>query len=444
MSLADKASETQSSRVHDEKDPAIAASVRDLTNANPLDVAIVDATGNQVTSFGGGTQYTEGDTDASITGMAALMEGAADTLLPIQGTLVDGLLVNLGTNNDITVASLPLPSGAATETTLSDILTELTQKTEPANTQLVDVTDEPTRDLGKVDVASLDQYTPVSGRLPVDGSGVIQPVSAASLPLPAGAATSAAQLPNSHDVTIDNAAGAAAVNIQDGGNAITVDGTVAVSSGGGGVQYTEGDADASITGNAILWETAGNILTPVSVGAPLPVNLISSTPSIKVAGILDDDAPETGIFPVIVGGHAKSPDGTTPGTVSAEDDVARFITDLNRRQYVNPVSPWLWSYHEDSSSALTDASVQADPGDGFSIYVTDIIVSTGAATALNIFFEEGATKVLGPYYLEAVAGRGLAIHFVTPKKITASTALTVTTSAAIAHSIDVMGFIANV
>jgi len=36
------------------------------------------------------------------------------------------------------------------------------------------------------------------------------------------------QLPDGHNVTIDNASGAAAVNIQDGGNSITVDGTVAV------------------------------------------------------------------------------------------------------------------------------------------------------------------------------------------------------------------------
>jgi hypothetical protein len=32
-----------------------------------------------------------------------LMEGAADTLLPVQGTVADGLLVNLGSNNDVTV-----------------------------------------------------------------------------------------------------------------------------------------------------------------------------------------------------------------------------------------------------------------------------------------------------------------------------------------------------
>lgn len=86
--------------------------------------------------------------------------------------------------------------------------------------------------------------------------------------------------------------------------------------------------------------------------------------------------------------------------------------------------------------------MHALPGAGLSLYVTDIKFSTGAATAFNIFFEEGAATVLGPWYLEAVAGRGAAITFQTPKKITANTALTVTTSAAIAHSIDVTGFIA--
>lgn len=101
----------------------------------------------------------------------------------------------------------------------------------------------------------------------------------------------------------------------------------------------------------------------------------------------------------------------------------------------------LWSYHENSSSSLTDVVVQTAPGTGFSLYVTDIVASTGAATALNIFFEEGATTVLGPYYLEAVSGRGLAIQFRTPKKITENTALTVTTSAAIAHGIDVIGYV---
>ena len=61
----------------------------------------------------------------------------------------------------VSASSLPLPTGAATESTLS----------------------------------SIDTKTPslVSGRVPVDGSGVTQPISAALLPLPTGAATAANQ-----------------------------------------------------------------------------------------------------------------------------------------------------------------------------------------------------------------------------------------------------------
>ena len=49
--------------------------------------------------------------------------------------------------------------------------------------------------------------------------------------LPTGAATVANQLPDGHNVTIDNSTGAAAVNIQDGGNSITIDGTVTANLG---------------------------------------------------------------------------------------------------------------------------------------------------------------------------------------------------------------------
>jgi hypothetical protein len=51
------------------------------------------------------------------------------------------------------------------------------------------------QDTGNTSLASIDSKTPtlVGGRQPVDGSGVTQPVSAAALPLPTGAATSALQ-----------------------------------------------------------------------------------------------------------------------------------------------------------------------------------------------------------------------------------------------------------
>ena len=173
------------------------------------------------------------------------------------------------------------------------------------------------------------------------------------------------------------------------------------------------------------------------------VTLAAGTNTNEVVGDVAHDVAAAG-NPVLLAGIAQDMDDTAPpNQVSAEADATRLATDRDGAQFVRPFGPRMWSYHENSSDALTDASVHTAPAAGLSLYVTDIIVSTGAATAMNVFLEEGASTVLGPWYLEAVAGRGLALHFVTPKKITAATALTITTSAAIAHSIDITGWIAQ-
>ena len=103
--------------------------IRDLTFAADK----VDVSGSTVTETNSSaiktavetidnTVYTEGDTDATITGNASMMEAAGNTLVPIQGTVADGLLVNLGANNDITVTSSALPTGASTAANQSTII----------------------------------------------------------------------------------------------------------------------------------------------------------------------------------------------------------------------------------------------------------------------------------------------------------------------------------
>lgn len=164
---------------------------------------------------------------------------------------------------------------------------------------------------------------------------------------------------------------------------------------------------------------------------------------LKVMGPYAHDSAVGAIGPVPIGAVSQNMDDTAPPSrVSAEGDSVRLTADRDGGLFVHPHGPQIWDYHVDGSSALTDATVHAAPGAGLSLYVTDIVFSSGAATAINAFLEEGATTVLGPYYLEAVAGRGVALHFQTPKKITANTALTITTSAAIAHSVDITGFVA--
>lgn len=245
------------------------------------------------------------------------------------------------------------------------------------------------------------------------------------------------------------------VSIDDNGSTITVDGTV-------DTELTTGDLDtgagtdtravvglvgsASGGGQLIPGSSTDGLL--VNLGAnndvtgTVTANLAAGTNTNEVVGDAAHDAAVAG-NPVLVCGVAQDNDDTAPpNRVSAESDATRLATDRDGTLHVHTYGPQIWSYHEDSSNALTDASVHAAPGAGLSLYVTDIVCSTGAATAMNIFFEEGTTKVLGPWYLEAVAGRGLAIHFGTPKKITANTALTVTTSAAIAHSVDITGYTA--
>ncbi len=116
----------------------------------------------------------------------------------------------LGFNSDsakayLTNTSLPLPTGASTsalQTTGNSILSSIDSKITAVNTGAVVVSSSvlPTgaatsalQTTGNDSLSSIDGKTAtlVSGRVPVDGSAVTQPISAASLPLPAGAATQA-------------------------------------------------------------------------------------------------------------------------------------------------------------------------------------------------------------------------------------------------------------
>lgn len=231
-----------------------------------------------------------------------------------------------------------------------------------------------------------------------------------------------------------NANGALKVEVFSG-ETLPVSGTVTAGLAAG----TNNIGDVDILSIAAGDNNIGN----VDVVTLPNVTLAAGTNTNEVVGDAAHDAAAAG-NPVLVAGVAQDTDDTAPpNRVSAESDATRFATDRDGSLFVRPHGPQVWSYHVDGSSALTDTSVHAAPGAGLSLYVTDVMISLGAATALNVFFEEGASKVLGPWYLEAVNGRSIHVRFATPKKITANTALTVTSSAAVAHAIDVTGFTAQ-
>lgn len=279
--------------------------------------------------------------------------------------MADNVVANVGVGgatfatDDVTGIHYPLTKLAWGALDVANMVDDATGKRVPIKvaestvTLTTDPTDRAARDLGKVDVALLDQYTPEDvdsgvgtvNAIPVilktvaaggaalgvaatpmrtDPTGTTtQPVSAASLPLPTGASTAAKQpalgtagTPSADvlsvqgvaamtalkvdgsavtqpvsgtvtaaaqpgvdigDVTINNTAGAAAVNVQDGGNSLTVDGTVAVS---GTVtvdsELTTADLDTGVGTDTravvglVRAESGGGVL--VGSANPLPIS----------------------------------------------------------------------------------------------------------------------------------------------------------------------------
>lgn len=181
---------------------------------------------------------------------------ASADVITVQGraSMVALVVDGSGVTQPVSAASLPLPTGAATAAK------------QPA--------------LGTAGTASADVIT-VQGRasmtpLVVDGSGVTQPVSAVSLPLPALAATSTKQSDGSQKTQVVDGSGnvigatsnALDINIKSG-NPTTI---AATQSGTWTVQPGN-------TANTTAWKVDGSAVTqPVSaVALPLPALAATST-----------------------------------------------------------------------------------------------------------------------------------------------------------------------
>jgi hypothetical protein len=182
------------------------------------------------------------------------------------------------------------------------------------------------------------------------------------------------------------------VNIADGGNIITVDGTITADAGAG--TFTAGGVaahDAAVSGN-----------------------------------------------PLLVGAYAETPADSAPGNqVSADADTTRLSTDRDGALYTHPHPPRIWHVAAEQTTAQTDTSVKAAPGAGLSLYITDIYVA--AEGAVDITFEEGTTTAKFKYYAGG-EGDGVSKEFRVPIKLTANTALTVTTSVAVTVFYTVCGY----
>lgn len=266
------------------------ADVLDLTNSNPLTVAIVDSSGNQISSFGGGTQYTEGDTDASITGTAMLWEDTSDTLravsaakpLPVNiisgagsgGTaMADDAAFTVGTTNVTPIAGIYRSTrdsvdnndaGAIAMTEKRGILASLET---PSGDSAMDETNDAVRvnivtgtlNVGQSGGWATTVTTLEGGAVAHDSADIYNPLKIG------GHAKATAPTAVSADGDMVNAwfdlngrqaifDGGGNISIDDGGNTITVDGTVAATQSGSWnattyPQQWNGSAFEAILGN---------------------------------------------------------------------------------------------------------------------------------------------------------------------------------------------------
>jgi len=108
-------------------------------------------------------------------------------------------------------------------------------------------------------VATAAAQLPDGHNVTVDNASIV--VTATNLDCQSGGAdmaTAAGQLADGHNVTVDNSTGGAAVNIQDGGNSITIDGTVT--------------ANLGATDNAVLDDIAAKLAPHTTNGHSFYLN----------------------------------------------------------------------------------------------------------------------------------------------------------------------------
>jgi hypothetical protein len=368
------------------------------TNGQISPLSLDTAGALRVTGGGGGTEYNEDDaTPATIVGTATMMErdDALSAVTPIEGDWIslrgdaNGALWT-AVNNTVTVdgsgVTQPVSGTITANLSATDnaVLDDIAAQTSAASVAaegaalgsgvLIQGDDGTDRKNINVDATTGDVQVDVTNTVTVDGSGVTQPISAASLPLPSGAATAANQLPDGHNVTIDNASGAAAVNIQDGGNTITVDGTVTANAGSGTMTVDLGANNDVTIASAIAHNAAASGQNPVVVAA-------RATNSIE--GLTQVTAADSSYITSDLNGCVVTRNATTleellsgrqTNTDGTEDAVTNFPAGgAGVHNYVTAVTVY-------NSHATTMGSVDLRDGTGGTIIWTFPAPATGGTT----------------------------------------------------------------
>jgi len=210
------------------------------------------------------------------------------------------------------------------------------------------------------------------------------------------------------DVTVNNAGGASAVNIQDGGNSITVDGTIAFSNttiavtnaGTFAVQAAQ-SGSWSVTNLANSGVDIGDVTINNAAGASA-VNIQDGGNSITVDGTVA--ATQSGTWNVVAAGDVAhdSPDSGNPVKIGfqaetalpaavANGDRTNGISDQFGRQLVTHISPGMQTWKSANYTTTQTGVAVWTPASGKTIAVTYLAVSSYATTTGRVIVWFGAS-----------------------------------------------------
>lgn len=309
-----------------------------------------------------------------------------DSITTFQGTspwVVSGTVTaNTGLSQPLTDAQL-----RATPVPISGTITATPSGTQDVNI-LSSVELEIKNDSGNpvpVSGTFFQATQPISGTVTANaGSGTFA-ISAAALPLPSGAATSALQTQpgvDIGDVTINNASGAGAVNIQDGGNSITVDGTVAATQSG---TWNVGTV-TTVTNVVHVDDNAGSLT--VDNAGTFAVQATLAAETTKVIGTVNQ-----GTSPWVTSGTS-----TVSGTVAATQSGTWTV------QPGNTANTTAWKVDGSAVTQPVSGTITASPASG------SLIDRSGNATNVSsqIMAANSSRKYL---FIQNSAGVSLWINF---------------------------------
>lgn len=375
---------------------------------------------NVAITAGSGTTIAADDIGGVLHQRVKISQGAdgsatdVSSAAPLQVTLA-----NTGANTNKLLVTPDLPTGASTAAKQPALGTAGTASTDvitiqgiAAMTKLLVTPDLPSGASTAANqttiIGHVDGIETVLGTIDAD-TGAIKT---------ATEAIQAGQLADGHNVTVDNASGVAAVNIQDGGNTITVDGTVAVTNAGittiaGAVSGTEmqvdvltmptvtvtatnldvqsGGADLATSAQGAAIQTAVEIIDNAISGSEMQVDVVGALPagSNAIGKLAANSGVDIGDVTLTAGTAAI-------GTLLPPDIDVTTHTNYAKKYYTN-------------AGAVTDGIVWS-PAAGKRFHIVSLFVNVSAAATIT-FEDDKAGGDEAILKMELAANSGTVIPF---------------------------------